>query len=86
MPPDGPVRRLIRSGEVFTSDELARGEVELDLPPPAPEPPEEEQAEPWALLQEFAGKHERHGLLARLRDYRERHHHPDDEEAGSGDH
>jgi hypothetical protein len=41
-------RRLVRSGEGFTSDELDAGEIELELPEPTePEPPEDEQAEPW---------------------------------------
>lgn len=40
-------KRLIRMLETFTSDELERGEVELAEVEPAPEPPEEEQAEPW---------------------------------------
>jgi hypothetical protein len=42
-------RRLVRSGEAFTSEELERGEVELELPEPSPEPDEDDQVEPWGL-------------------------------------
>jgi hypothetical protein len=43
-----PRKRLVRSGETFTSDELDRGDVELELPAPTLNPPpDEEQAEPW---------------------------------------
>jgi len=73
MPPDGPARRLVRSGDRFTSDEHARGEVELELPAPSPEPPEE-PSESWALDPEHVAKHERLGLLDRWRAYREAHH------------
>ena len=41
-----PRRRLIRSGEEFDLGELERGEIELELPDPTPEPPEEGR-EPW---------------------------------------
>jgi hypothetical protein len=41
-------RRLVRSGDPFTSDELERGDVELEAVPPSPEPAEDEQAEPWS--------------------------------------
>jgi len=58
-------RRLVRSGEVFTSDELDRDEIELELPEPSEEPAEDEQVEPWA-----SGKHHlRRGH--RLRAYEE---------------
>jgi hypothetical protein len=40
-------RRLVHSGEEFDSDELERGEIELELLEPTPEPLEDEQAEPW---------------------------------------
>jgi hypothetical protein len=40
-------RRLIHSGEEYTADELAAGEVELEQPEPFPEPPVEVQGEPW---------------------------------------
>jgi hypothetical protein len=43
----GPDRRLVRFGGEFTSEELAAGEVELELPEPSREPPDDEQAEPW---------------------------------------
>jgi hypothetical protein len=62
---------MARHGDAFTSDELDRGEVELELPEPAPEPAEEAQAEPWALSPEHQGKHERSGLADRARAYRE---------------
>ena len=39
-------RRLVRSGDSFTSDELERGEVELEEVPPGPAPADE--VEPWA--------------------------------------
>jgi hypothetical protein len=85
-------RRIVRWGEMFTSDELADGEVELEEPPPGPEPPEDEQAEPWGLGDDVPeGKHRRYGR--RLQDYREflrqwREDHPvepegEEEEAGA---
>jgi hypothetical protein len=40
-------RRLIRDGDEYTSEELARGEVELDQPPPRAAPPVRVQGEPW---------------------------------------
>jgi hypothetical protein len=40
-------RRLVRSGDTFTSSELDNDEIELELPDPSPEIPEDEQAEPW---------------------------------------
>jgi len=40
-------RRLVRAGETFTTDELADDEVELEEVEPYPEPPVEEQGEPW---------------------------------------
>ena len=43
---DGP--RHVTDGGEFTSDELDRGEVELELPDPSPDRPEDQQAEPWA--------------------------------------
>jgi hypothetical protein len=42
-----PRRRLVRSGETFTSDELEAGDVELEAVPAGSAPPEDEQAEPW---------------------------------------
>jgi hypothetical protein len=58
-------RRLVRSGEAFSSDELDRDEIELELPDPTPEIPESDQTEPWA-----SGKHHlRRGH--RLRAYEE---------------
>jgi hypothetical protein len=41
-------RRLVRSGEEFTSDELARGEVELEERDPSGGEPEGGGYEPWA--------------------------------------
>jgi hypothetical protein len=64
-------RRLVRHGDEFTSDELDRGEVELELPEPAPEPAEDAQAEPWALSPEHQDRHARSGLADRARLYRE---------------
>jgi hypothetical protein len=43
--PEG--RRLVRDGDEYTDDELARGEVELEQVPPRPEPPVDVQGEPW---------------------------------------
>jgi hypothetical protein len=40
-------RRLIRDGDEYTSAELERGDVELELPPRRPEPDVEVQGEPW---------------------------------------
>lgn len=40
-------RRLVRSGDEFTSDELERGEVELEEPGHSDEP-EDNGYEPWA--------------------------------------
>lgn len=40
-------RRHVFSGDQFTSDELDRNEIELQLPEPSPEPAEDEQTEPW---------------------------------------
>ena len=71
-------RRLVRIGERFNSDELARGELEFEEVSPAPEIPEDEQVEPWALLAEFREKHEHHGLFHRLREYRKHHKEADD--------
>jgi hypothetical protein len=42
---DGP--RRIRDGDEYTSDELERGEVQLEEVPRRPEPPVEVQGEPW---------------------------------------
>jgi len=55
-------RRLVRSGELFDSGELERGEIELELPEPSPEPDEEDQGEPW-------GTHKHRLRHRRLRDY-----------------
>lgn len=41
-------RRLVRSGETFTSDELERGEVELEEREPSDPGLEENGYEPWA--------------------------------------
>jgi hypothetical protein len=43
----GRRRRLIRDGDEYTADELARGEVELEVPEPRAEPAVEVQGEPW---------------------------------------
>lgn len=40
-------RRLVRSGDEFTSDEFDAGTVELEQRGPTPEPLDDEQAEPW---------------------------------------
>jgi hypothetical protein len=52
-------RRIVRSGETFTSEELDAGEVELELPRPSREPPPDQQAEPWGTARgddRFAGR------------------------------
>jgi hypothetical protein len=60
--------RLVRSGDSFTSGELDRGEIELELPEPtAPAPPDGEQAEPWA----WGDKDMPPGMAERLRLYQE---------------
>lgn len=66
-------RRLVRSGGTATAEEIDRDEVELEAVDPAPEPPEDEEAEPWARLEEVAGD-----ALARLRGYREAFQHGDE--------
>jgi hypothetical protein len=60
----GPRPRLIRPGDRFTSDELARGEVELERPPPRPEP--EYPTEPWGRLADLPPSH-RARILAWIR-------------------
>jgi hypothetical protein len=58
-------RRLVRSGEQFTSDELDRDEIELELPEATEEPDEDDQVEPW-------GSSKRHLFRGhRLRAYEE---------------
>jgi hypothetical protein len=57
-------RRLVRDGETFTSDELERGDVELEEVQPAPEPPPSEQAEPWAWRDKDPPEHVRRRLDA----------------------
>jgi hypothetical protein len=62
-------KRLVRFGGRFRSDELERGEIDLELPEPNPNPPpEDERAEPWAL---DAGSTEpkHHRLRDRLEHY-----------------
>jgi hypothetical protein len=64
--PEGyPVRRVLRD-ELFDSDELGRGEVDLEEVPPAPEP-DEEASEPWG----WKGKEMPRDARERLRGYRE---------------
>ena len=41
------MKRLIRSGETFSEDELA--DAELETVPPVTDPDELEQNEPWAV-------------------------------------
>lgn len=60
-------RRLVRSGDTFTSDELERGEVELEEREPSGEP-EEDGYEPWAR---DGSKDETERDRTRLRLYRE---------------
>ena len=40
-------RRLVRDGGTYTAGELERGDVELEIPDPRPEPPVDVQGEPW---------------------------------------
>jgi hypothetical protein len=64
--PEGyPVRRVLR-GELFDSDELARGEVALEDIPPADEPAEE-ASECWA----WRDKDMPEEVRERLRGYRD---------------
>jgi hypothetical protein len=65
--PEG--RRLVLSGETFDPDDLERGEIELEAVEPTPEPPADEQAEPWARIKEVIG-----AAAERLREYREANH------------
>jgi hypothetical protein len=59
-------RRRVRSGEEFTSEELAAGDVELEeMEPSGPEP--EEASEPWAWGDKKAPRE----VLEQLRKYRE---------------
>ena len=60
-------RRLVRYGERFTSDELERDEIELELPAATPEPDADDQVEPWA----WGDKPVPEGVAERLRLYRE---------------
>lgn len=53
------LRRRIRDGDRFSSDELARGEIELEKPEPRPEPPAEDQDETWARLSDLPGGRKR---------------------------
>jgi hypothetical protein len=50
-------RRRIRDGELFNSDDLDAGRIELEKPTPRPEPPEREQTEPWARTEELEHDH-----------------------------
>ena len=64
--PEGySVRRVFR-GALFDSDELDRGEVDLETVDPADEPTEE-PSEPWA----WHDKEAPDGVCERLREYRE---------------
>jgi hypothetical protein len=54
MPPD---RRLIRRGELFSTDELDSGEAELETVPPGPQIPPEDRNEPWGLITELPDRH-----------------------------
>lgn len=68
-------RRLVHAFETFTSDELDRGEVELEEVPPTPEP-EEEAAEPWGWGDKEMPSAPRRALAF----YRERHPYQPDED------
>jgi hypothetical protein len=57
-------KRIVRSGDRFTSDELNGGEIELEEVTPSDNPPpENEQSEPWLS--------DRPDLIERERLYRE---------------
>jgi hypothetical protein len=59
-------RRLVRSGEEFSSDELRDGLVELERVDPVPEP-DQEASERWARADELPARHPlRHWLRRRL--------------------
>ena len=50
--------RIIHEGEVANRDEIREGLLRLPDPPdPRPEPPVEEQNEPWARLAELTENH-----------------------------
>ena len=59
-------RRLVRSGEEFTSDELDSGEVELEeVEPDSPPGDEEAASEPWGTDKEWPDR------IRQLRAYRD---------------
>lgn len=61
-------RRLVRSGELFTSGELERGEIDLELPEPSGPEPKGGGYEPWAR---DGSKREKRHDRERLRAYLE---------------
>lgn len=61
-------RRLVRSGDTFTSEELERDEVELELPEPSGPEPDGGGYEPWGR---DGSKDETEHDRERLRAYRE---------------
>jgi hypothetical protein len=67
--------RRVRFGDVFNSDELSRGEIELEeIAPNSNPPPDEEQVEPWGLSED--APEEKYRLFhGRLREYLRRHGH-----------
>jgi hypothetical protein len=71
-------RRLVRSGEMFTAEELDADEVELEAVDPAAEPGDPaEEDEPWALVAAVGA------VIGRAREYRQSLP-PDDQEAPDG--
>jgi hypothetical protein len=57
------VRRRVRAGERFRSDE----DVELERPEPVPEPPPHMQTEPWGRLADLP-EDLRQEVIQRIRD------------------
>ena len=50
--------RLVEEGEVVDLDDVRRGRLRLPDPPePRPEPPVEEQDEPWGRLADLPRRH-----------------------------
>jgi hypothetical protein len=74
--PGGRPKRRVAFGDIFNSDELRDGLVELVEVEPGPQIPEEEQVEPWGLSDD--APEEKHRLFhGRLYEYVERHRHGD---------
>lgn len=56
MPDQDREPRLIHRRDRFTGEELARGEVVLEVVQPVPEP-DEEPDEPWGRIKDLPARH-----------------------------